>query len=76
MDSKGGMTMSKNIGIVIKGQINSRELYLKIKEFNANVIDMINETYVYIDNIPEQYCDNIIRICQKYGDCDITITKS
>ena len=64
--------MFKRIDIYVKGEINSRELYEKIKMYQPCVIDLIIQTYVCVaTDIHEDDCEYIKKVCREYGECEI-----
>lgn len=69
------MCMNKKIEVYIKGNINSRELYNRLKCYEPCVTDIIIETYVCVaTDIKESDCEKIEAICREYGECEVEIT--
>ena len=68
---KGGDCMI-NFYIEVEGQIDSRELYNKIKQFNVNVLDIKEKTIVQ-GNVNDYVFIKIIKVCQTYGCLAIVI---
>lgn len=67
--------MNKKIEVYIKGQINSRELYNRLINWEPCVTDVIVETYVCVaTGINEVDCEQIEKICREYGECEVEIT--
>ena len=66
------MDTKMTIFITIKGEISSRELYSRLVKYNANVTDMISETYVYaVIDIRDDTIERILEVCKEYGDCKL-----
>lgn len=65
-----------NLYIIIKGAINSKELYLKLRPYDVNVIDMCTETYIFAGALNEYEVDNIIKTCKSYGEFTVDITNT
>lgn len=66
------MNTKMTVFITVKGKINSLELYERIKDYGANVTDLIDKTYVYaIIDIKEDAIEHILTICDEYGECDV-----
>lgn len=63
------------ISIIIKGQIDSRALYMKLSPY-ANVTDLIDKTFVHATiDLREDIVEYIINTCKSYGECDIETHK-
>ena len=71
--------MKKAIHAIIRGNINSKELYNRLKEYeplveNVCVTDIIISTFVSASVlIEEQDVEKIISICKEYGPCDVDV---
>ena len=60
--------------IEIKGKVKSLELYHRIKQYNANVTDLIFLTFVY----GEANLNNLIKIiiiCTKFGKVKVNLIR-
>ena len=72
----GGDYMHVELYITIEGEIDSKELYRKLLEFEPCVIDMGAETYVCIaTGLHEEDTADIVKLCKEYGECDVDIKK-
>lgn len=61
-----------DVNITVKPRVKSRELYERLKSFNANVTDLGNVVYVYTKiDIREDAIEKILKICREYGDCSV-----
>ena len=61
-----------SVSIVVNGCIESKELFEELKVYKLNVIDVGNKALVYaIVDIRDPDIEGIIKICSKYGDCDV-----
>lgn len=66
--------MHYTVDIIIKGQIESKQLYEELRCYEPCVTDIITETYVSANvDLTMPDIENIIAICKKYGDCDIEV---
>lgn len=71
---QGGVFMNYSISVVIKGRIDSRTLYKELLKWEANVTDLIDQTYVFVAcGVKMNDAQTIAEICRGYGECDIEI---
>lgn len=61
-----------NFYIEVEGQIDSKELYSKIKQFNVNVLDIKDKTIVQ-GKVNDYVFIKILKVCQTYGCIAIVI---
>lgn len=62
------MTTKFNVFITLYGEIDSNSLYAEIKNFNANVTDLIVKTIVYLTiDVREPIIEYILQKCYKYS---------
>lgn len=60
--------------IEIKGKVKSLELYRRIKQYNANVTDLIFLTFVY-GEAKLNVLIKIIVICTKFGKVKVNLKR-
>lgn len=66
------MTTKMNVAILVKGCVESRELYEELKPYKLNVMDMGGKTFVHATlDIRDPDIESILTICNKYGECDV-----
>lgn len=66
------MQTKMSISIVVKNCTGSKELYEDLKPYKLNIIDIGSRALVHATiDIREPDVEDIIRICKKYGDCEI-----
>lgn len=52
----------------VLGEIDSRELYVRLSVFGLNVFEMITKTYVYGAVKDPKDIRKIVAICSEYGE--------
>lgn len=66
------MQTKMNVYITIKPRAKSRELYERLRCYDANVTDLGDKVYVYTTiDIREDAIEHITKICNEYGDCSV-----
>lgn len=66
------MSTEMSILIEVKNCTDSKQLYDELKKYKLNVIDMGAKTVVHATiDIRDDAMENIIKVCNKYGSCDI-----
>lgn len=66
------MQTKMSVLIIIKGKINSKELYEDLKPYGLNVTDTGEKTMVYATiDIREPTIEYILETCNKYGDYEV-----
>lgn len=66
------MKTKMSVSIIVNGCMESRELYEELKAFRLNVMDVGNKALVYaIIDIRDPDIEQILQICNKYGDCEV-----
>lgn len=64
------MQAKMNVCVAITPKCKSRELYVRLQAYKANVTDLGDKVYVYTQIDPaEDTIDKILEICYEYGDC-------
>ena len=54
----------------VLGEIDSRELYIRLSVYGLNVFEMITKTYVY-GAVEAKDIRKIIDICSEYGEVEM-----
>lgn len=68
------METRKNIFITVYGEIDSQELYEKVRNYHMNVTNLGTRVYVYgTVNLTEPLVEYILQICYSYGNCDVKL---
>ncbi len=66
------MQTKMSIFIVVNDCVDSRELYEELRPYRLNVIDIGSKALVHaIIDIRDADIENIVKICKRYGDCEI-----
>lgn len=66
------MQTKMNVYITIKPRAKSRELYDRLRQYDANVIDLGDKVYVTATiDIKEDFIEKIIKVCSEYGECSV-----
>ena len=66
------MQTKMKVYITIKPRAKSRELYERLRCYEANVTDLGDKVYVYTTiDIREDAIEHITKICREYGDCSV-----
>ena len=66
------MSTEMSILIEVKNCKESRKLYDELKKYQLNVIDMGAKTVVHATiDIRDDAMENILKVCNKYGSCDV-----
>ena len=66
------MQTKMNVYVTVKPRVESRELYERLRPYDANVTDVGDKVYVYTEiDIREDAVEHIIAICKEYGDCSV-----
>lgn len=66
------MKTTMSVYITINSARDGEELYRRLKEFKANVIDLDDTIFVTLDiDIREDTIEKVIMVCKEYGECVI-----
>lgn len=57
------------LSVVLYGCNRSYELYMRLKEYDANVTDMADKgVFIYASGLTQGEYDEIIAICNQFGE--------
>lgn len=60
--------------VTIRPRVKSRELYERLLPYNANVTDVCDKVFVYLQvPIDGENVKKILDICKEYGDCSLDV---